>query len=423
MPIQVTCAHCNQKLRAKDKLAGKKVNCPKCEGVIQIPELDTRETRVAKANEKLHENLLQALTDGELEIAAPLMHKRTFWLLEIEEGSGQPLCAEVEEVEVMVVFTETTKAEVFGESNEEFLDDEGSLSLFSVRGEDLLANFPAEMGILLNPESDNFVVSPEGIEELKEFFDSELPNAKVQVTLPTVEERDAQGDPRAVQLREQVMNELKSTGFQPAAWLPLTDIFRDVRPEEEIARRLFALGALFAWASAPRDAVPDQQLQELVDENRLIPFLTVEEQAIWNTSREAAQEEHSGSIGWKLENMWALAWVLGYDKKPPCEAGQISQDVIHEMFFDYMGGLNVPFSEFLANSKIRDSEQVIALEDLFYCGHNAVRSAQFNSTEDTQFVPTEFDPVGDGGVVHERRHSLTWCLSPGVDWDATDLST
>jgi hypothetical protein len=26
-------------------------------------------------------------------------------------------------------------------------------------------------------------------------------------------------------------------------------------------------------------------------------------------------------------------------------------------------------------------------------------------------------------VVHERRHALTWALSPGTPWDETDLST
>lgn len=29
----------------------------------------------------------------------------------------------------------------------------------------------------------------------------------------------------------------------------------------------------------------------------------------------------------------------------------------------------------------------------------------------------------DGGAIHERRHSLTWILSPGIDWDDTDMST
>ena len=27
------------------------------------------------------------------------------------------------------------------------------------------------------------------------------------------------------------------------------------------------------------------------------------------------------------------------------------------------------------------------------------------------------------GVIHERRHALTWATSPRVKWDDTDLST
>ena len=63
---------------------------------------------------------------------------------------------------------------------------------------------------------------------------------------------------------------------------------------------------------------------------------------------------------------------------------------------------------------------IIALEDLFYCAHNAVRSAQ---TGEAGTVPSGFHPVNNGGVVHERRHGLTWLISAGVAWDDTDLST
>ncbi|MDX2015500.1 MAG: DUF4272 domain-containing protein [Myxococcaceae bacterium] len=67
----------------------------------------------------------------------------------------------------------------------------------------------------------------------------------------------------------------------------------------------------------------------------------------------------------------------------------------------------------------RPLSDLIQLEDLFYCAHNDVRSAQLGYAT----VPAAFHPVFDGGVVHERRHALTWALSPGVPWDETDLST
>jgi hypothetical protein len=39
VPIQVTCPSCNATLKTAESSAGKKAKCPKCAGVIQIPEL------------------------------------------------------------------------------------------------------------------------------------------------------------------------------------------------------------------------------------------------------------------------------------------------------------------------------------------------------------------------------------------------
>ncbi len=38
-------------------------------------------------------------------------------------------------------------------------------------------------------------------------------------------------------------------------------------------------------------------------------------------------------------------------------------------------------------------------------------------------VPKGFHPIAGTGVIHERRHALTWATSPRVKWDDTDLST
>lgn len=51
---------------------------------------------------------------------------------------------------------------------------------------------------------------------------------------------------------------------------------------------------------------------------------------------------------------------------------------------------------------------------------STVRGAQLGNAS---MVPARFHPVMDGGAIHERRHSLTWILSPGIDWDDTDMST
>jgi hypothetical protein len=89
------------------------------------------------------------------------------------------------------------------------------------------------------------------------------------------------------------------------------------------------------------------------------------------------------------------------------------------MLLEFMPGLNKSVADLVANANVQNAANVIELHDYFCCAHNAVRSAQLGGLT----VPEDFSPVADGGTVHERRHSLTWCLSPGVEWDDADLST
>lgn len=43
MSIEIQCPHCFKDLRVKDQFAGRVLNCPKCKGAMQIPELDEDE--------------------------------------------------------------------------------------------------------------------------------------------------------------------------------------------------------------------------------------------------------------------------------------------------------------------------------------------------------------------------------------------
>ncbi|WP_349740141.1 DUF4272 domain-containing protein [Maribacter sp.] len=76
-------------------------------------------------------------------------------------------------------------------------------------------------------------------------------------------------------------------------------------------------------------------------------------------------------------------------------------------------------ADWIKNQETVSEEKLMQKEDLLYCLHNAVRSAQMGS----ETVPNGFDPMGNGGVIHERRHSLTFMVSNGDSWENTDLST
>lgn len=220
-------------------------------------------------------------------------------------------------------------------------------------------------------------------------------------------------------LRAKVFAELGELGFRPARSLPDPDPGRALRTPDEVAARLLALDALFTWVAFSEEDVATDRIVSYLDRNGLRRWLTADERAVVELPRADAHEEHVDTIGWKLENMWSLAWVLGFEPEPSVESAQIRRDISRSMIYDFLPGLDRTIADLLATSAPRGTADVIALEYRFYGAHNAVRSAQLGG--DT--VPGGFDPIAHGGAVHERRHALTWCLSPGVDWGDTDLST
>ncbi len=229
-------------------------------------------------------------------------------------------------------------------------------------------------------------------------------------------------NPERVAMREGNYCLLAQHGFRCARWLPLyrTDEQHDVlRPTDEIAARLLALGALFLWVSAPEEVASTERLQQFIDRNALRGQLTDDEGSLLALSRADAKRLHGASIGWRLENMWALAWILGFEPAPPFFNGQLPNSVTDSIIFDFLPSLDTTTAQFLETVHVRATSVVAQQEDVFYCAHNAVRSAQ----QGADTVPQAFHPVRDGGAIHERRHALTWALSPGVAWRDTDLST
>jgi hypothetical protein len=47
MPLEITCTGCQKRLRIPDKFAGKRVKCPKCQAVLQIPKPESADAASA----------------------------------------------------------------------------------------------------------------------------------------------------------------------------------------------------------------------------------------------------------------------------------------------------------------------------------------------------------------------------------------
>ncbi|WP_028104333.1 DUF4272 domain-containing protein [Pseudoduganella violaceinigra] len=224
---------------------------------------------------------------------------------------------------------------------------------------------------------------------------------------------------KPLELKRRVFDELTSLGFQPANSLLLPDLDLTLRDAQSLCMRLMALQAVFAWVAAPEHMAPTAALQSYIERNALRSAMTEHELEMIDLPRKESQAMHGNTVGWRLENMWALAWIVGFAKTPTLDACQISDEVIEAMLFDFLPDWDRNIAEFSAGVALRSIDDVIFMEYKFYCAHNAVRSAQMGGAT----VPVDFDPISHGGAVHERRHALTWALAQGDDWDETDLST
>jgi len=207
----------------------------------------------------------------------------------------------------------------------------------------------------------------------------------------------------------------KEAGFTPAGSLP---VYKEaaLRPAVEIACRLHAIKALVLWVVVPEADLPAETLQQYIDRNGLSDWLTEHEKD--TLQQERGNADALNAIGWKFENAWPLAWFFGY-AEPDITGAMMTGDQMREILTNYTCSLEETVADWTATRQTPSEETVIAWEDLFYCLHNAARSAQLG--EDT--VPPSFDPVLNGGVIHERRHAFTWMVSPGKEWEETDLST
>lgn len=236
------------------------------------------------------------------------------------------------------------------------------------------------------------------------------------------------------EVRRKSAEALSRAGFSFAEWLPEHDFAQaTIRPVGEVVGRFAALDLLCLYVSAPKDRFPTPDLQTLADRFALRSHLMPSEAAMLDRARSEVAEEQAGRIGWRMENMVALAWVLGYDTELSFDGSMITGEPLKQLLAGIVPRDPEAFAVWSAKAKTRSLAEVFQMEDLFYCAHNSVRCAQFPGrvhwwqrilgARARQSVPSNFDPIANGGVIHERRHALTWCLSPGVAWDDTDLST
>jgi hypothetical protein len=167
-----------------------------------------------------------------------------------------------------------------------------------------------------------------------------------------------------------------------------------LRPAREIASRLMACDAVCSWVELPEDVAAAERLRAYAERNGLAGWMTRAERRVWEAPRAPAASP-------AREELWPLAWALGFDPAPPPDGATVADKRVRGILCDFLPGLDARVDELCGRP--RGAAEVAAVEELFYCAEHAAS------------LPAGFDPAVHGEVIRRRRRALTFCL--GGPWD------
>ena len=150
-------------------------------------------------------------------------------------------------------------------------------------------------------------------------------------------------------MRQRHVRLLARRGFRPAASLPRVRTTR-LRPIREIAARTIALDALCAWVMEDPAETPSARIRAYAARNRATKWMTAEERAIFKLPK-ARVRTHVDTIGWRLENLCALAWVLGFSPTPAVDGNTIPAKIFRALVLRFMPGLTATVDDLVEKAK------------------------------------------------------------------------
>ena len=198
---------------------------------------------------------------------------------------------------------------------------------------------------------------------------------------------------------------LESKGIPICEHLPLVENSQEVilRKPSEIATRIMILTGII-------DTAFDEDRKEIVSwlkEINLWEGVSKSEKEY--LTKKSLTKEDKIAASWRTEAVNVLFWSLGMVDKlnEPIEECDLTK--AYEGTKEKYGALH----NFIKQSEIRSTEEILDQTDLIYRIHWAVRDAGLNSRP----YPNGYNP----SVVYERHYALNWITCYQEDWD--DITT
>ena len=200
---------------------------------------------------------------------------------------------------------------------------------------------------------------------------------------------------------------LKQKGVPVLEGLPFVDDYTNAkfRNEKEVAKKAVVLYGLIYVAHGEKTS---KEMIEYFKKYDLWSSVSPDERLY--LEKQNKTPEDNNPVSWRIENLNVLLWALGNFEK-------LSFPTAICDFSNYknLPDLEIDPTEWIANSKLRNTEEILNETDLIYRIHWATRDADLNGKP---------MPAGlDDDIIMERHFALNWLTMYTANWDDVTTDT
>lgn len=211
-----------------------------------------------------------------------------------------------------------------------------------------------------------------------------------------------------MQERKDLTNKfLNQQGVPTLEYLPFVEDYTEARfrDQREVACKSVVVYGLIHVAHNEKTA---EEMISYYKKYNLWDYVSPDERKY--LEKPARTREENNPVSWRIECLNVLLWSLG-------QFDTLSFPTEMCDFSDYknLPNLDNDPTEWINNSKLRNTEDILNETDMIYRMHWAVRDASLNGKP----IPANINP----GIIMERHFALNWLVMYADEWDDVTTDT
>jgi hypothetical protein len=192
--------------------------------------------------------------------------------------------------------------------------------------------------------------------------------------------------------------------------LPFVEDFKSakIRDVKDVVRRLLILSVIVDNVHGYENSTKADTI-EWFKKVRLWDYVSDEEKEYLTSDKDV--EKKAVQLSWRTESMKILFWAIGLIDKMDDPIKEADLRKAHDVSKERYKSVR----DFINNSSLRDTEEILDETDYIYRVHWAIRQAGL----DNKNMPAGFNR----DIVYERHYALNWLTCYADEWDEITCDT